>query len=242
MSQPGFPNAAAVVLPMMQDAREISREVQREVRAPVTRAQEQVRDQEAEIAGARAAALAQQTSNQAIDLLRAEINGVKQEIAALMNQLDQNTTDAREAMLTDQIESATDRLENLQDRFDELISGETNTETGPPFVFTGDAIPPQAVDIAMMFFITIAAIAIGVPFARGFGRWAERRGAVDQTPRLDRIEQAIEAVAIEVERVAEGQRYSNKLLGDSRAIGGAGETAGGWGRPREAVPVERREA
>lgn len=242
MNQTGLPSA--LVLTLTQDAREISREVQREVREAVTRAQEQLRSQEAEIAEARAATISQQNPNQAIDLLRAEINGVKQEIAALMGQLDQNATDAREAMLTDQIENATDRLESLQDRFDELISGDTNTETGSPAIFPADVIPPQAVDIATMFFITIAAIAIGVPFARGFARWAERRGqaaAIDPTPRLDRIEQAIEAVAIEVERIAEGQRYSNKLLADSRAIG-AGEAAAVWGRPREAVPVERSEA
>jgi hypothetical protein len=32
--------------------------------------------------------------------------------------------------------------------------------------------------------------------------------------RLERIEQAIDAVAVEVERIAEGQRYVTKLLAD----------------------------
>jgi hypothetical protein len=34
--------------------------------------------------------------------------------------------------------------------------------------------------------------------------------------RLSRMEQAIEAVAIEVERVAEGQRFTTKLLSEKR--------------------------
>ena len=35
--------------------------------------------------------------------------------------------------------------------------------------------------------------------------------------RLDRIEQAVESIAIEVERVSEGQRFSAKLLADRAA-------------------------
>jgi hypothetical protein len=32
--------------------------------------------------------------------------------------------------------------------------------------------------------------------------------------RLDRIEQAVDAIAIEVERISEGQRFTSKLLAD----------------------------
>jgi hypothetical protein len=34
--------------------------------------------------------------------------------------------------------------------------------------------------------------------------------------RLERIEQAVEAVAIEVERISEGQRFTTKLLSEGR--------------------------
>jgi hypothetical protein len=40
-------------------------------------------------------------------------------------------------------------------------------------------------------------------------------GAIDQ--RLERIEQAVEAIAIEMERVSEGQRFTTKLLADRAA-------------------------
>ena len=41
-----------------------------------------------------------------------------------------------------------------------------------------------------------------------------RRTSPDVTARLERIEQAVEAVAIEVERIAEAQRFSAKLMAE----------------------------
>jgi hypothetical protein len=43
------------------------------------------------------------------------------------------------------------------------------------------------------------------------------RQSRDQDERLERIEQAIEAVAIEVERISEGQRFTTRLLADRQA-------------------------
>ena len=40
--------------------------------------------------------------------------------------------------------------------------------------------------------------------------------------RLDRIEQAVDSIAIEVERVSEGQRFTSKLLADKTADSVAG--------------------
>ena len=87
-----------------------------------------------------------------------------------------------------------------------------------------DMIPPQAVDITYAFFFTIAVIAIGVPLVRAFARWLDRRGSVpaavpgDLTQRLDRIETAVEAMATEVERIAEGQRFTSKLMAELRQL------------------------
>jgi hypothetical protein len=105
----------------------------------------------------------------------------------------------------------------------------------PPDFF----IPQAAVDIARGFFTMIAAIALGVPIIRAVSRRWERGTSTitmlppDLTHRLERIEQAVEAVAIEVERMAEAQRFTAKLMVEQRApIGDAsgaralgGETA-----------------
>ena len=77
-------------------------------------------------------------------------------------------------------------------------------------------IPPQAVDISIAFFIMCAVMVIGWPIARAFGKRLEKSGqgaaispAVGE--QLQRIEQAVEAMSIEVERISESQRYLAKL-------------------------------
>ena len=74
--------------------------------------------------------------------------------------------------------------------------------------------------IPIVLFVCIAATAIGVPiaqaFARRIGSRPERAPAMppDVTARLERMEQAIDSIAIEVERISEGQRFTTKLLSE----------------------------
>lgn len=78
-------------------------------------------------------------------------------------------------------------------------------------------IPPNVKALADNMFASVALILIGVPMVRGFWRWVERRGTpVTVQPevmqRLAAIENAVESIAVEVERVSEGQRFTTKLL------------------------------
>jgi hypothetical protein len=64
-------------------------------------------------------------------------------------------------------------------------------------------------------------LAIGVPLARAYSRRMDSESKNPRIPgevndRLARMEQAIEAVAIEVERISEGQRFTTKLLSEGR--------------------------
>ena len=91
-----------------------------------------------------------------------------------------------------------------------------------PFGPDGPRIPVEAVVISIAFFVMIAVIAVGIPIARAFGRRIDRRSAAlpelaDVGQRLDRIEQAIETVAVEVERISEGQRYTARLMSELQA-------------------------
>ena len=88
---------------------------------------------------------------------------------------------------------------------------------GPP----PSLIPPQAVDIAYGFFAMVAAILIGWPLSRAFSRRLERGGQTAAIPpavteQLQRIEQAVDAMAVEVERISEAQRYFTKLHAGKR--------------------------
>jgi hypothetical protein len=89
-------------------------------------------------------------------------------------------------------------------------------------------IPPEAIRAA----IQVGQYFLGGCLVLGLGsplfRWILRRFfepapvvppaqlSADATARLERIEQAVEAVAIEVERIAEAQRFSAKLLAEQQ--------------------------
>jgi hypothetical protein len=77
----------------------------------------------------------------------------------------------------------------------------------------------NAILVPIVLFICGAVTAIGVPLARAYARRMEReplRQSMPQelTNRLDRMEQAIDSIAIEVERISEGQRFTTKLLAE----------------------------
>lgn len=65
----------------------------------------------------------------------------------------------------------------------------------------------------------VVLLVIGVPLVRALARRWEMQASQPKLPpevvvRLERIEQAVEAVAVEVERISEGQRFATKLLAD----------------------------
>ena len=71
-------------------------------------------------------------------------------------------------------------------------------------------------------FATAIICAIGIPLSRAYSRKMDADSRNPRIPtevagRLERIEQALEAVAIEVERISEGQRFTTKLLSEGRS-------------------------
>ena len=73
------------------------------------------------------------------------------------------------------------------------------------------------IPIAGMLMIIV--LSIGVPLVIGLIRRWDReakfpRPHPDSSARLERIEQAIDAMAVEVERIAEGQRFVTRLMSD----------------------------
>jgi hypothetical protein len=70
------------------------------------------------------------------------------------------------------------------------------------------------------FFTTVIVLAIGVPLVRSYIRRKEAEPAPHlaiSDARLQRIEQAVEAMAIEIERISEGQRFVTRLLAEREA-------------------------
>ena len=66
-------------------------------------------------------------------------------------------------------------------------------------------------------------MAIGIPIAKAYARQLDERSrssalAPNASARLERIEQAIDAIAVEIERISEGQRFTTRLLSDRAPV------------------------
>jgi len=87
----------------------------------------------------------------------------------------------------------------------------------PPVPPSNGEVPGSVIQLVTIVLAILAIVIIGFPLSRAFGRRMDRKSTVPNADpevarRLDRIEQAIEAMAVEVERVSEAQRYSARLL------------------------------
>lgn len=72
--------------------------------------------------------------------------------------------------------------------------------------------------------IMIIVLSLGIPLVRAYVRRMELAAKQPGLPsgveeRLERMEQAIDAVAVEVERISEGQRFTTKLLSENSRPG-----------------------
>lgn len=83
-------------------------------------------------------------------------------------------------------------------------------------------IPPQVESISIAFFAMVAFIVVGLPLMRAIARRIDRGTPVaapiprEVRDQLQQISQSVDAIAIEVERISEGQRFTTKMLADKR--------------------------
>jgi len=111
------------------------------------------------------------------------------------------------------------------------IPGAVQPEPPPP-------LPPVPDEfwVVTVIFMFIVILPLTIAYARRI--WRRGAAAVSSLPqeiydRFNRIDQAIDAVAIEVERVGEGQRFLTRLYNDQQRALGVG--------PAERVDVSERE-
>ncbi|HEY5219922.1 MAG TPA: hypothetical protein VIJ16_08930 [Gemmatimonadaceae bacterium] len=89
-------------------------------------------------------------------------------------------------------------------------------------------IPDNMIPILGIVFGSIMIMVIGLPIVRAIIRAIERHVSppapaalpADLGARLDRIEQTMDSIAVEIERVAESQRFLTRLQTEQRALGG----------------------
>jgi hypothetical protein len=101
---------------------------------------------------------------------------------------------------------------------DNVAGGATTAVPPRPPESRNKALPDGLVDMMGIIFGAVTVMSLGAPIVKAWARRFERRTEMQQQAlveqRLAAIEQAIETVAVEVERISEGQRFTTKLLAD----------------------------
>ena len=102
---------------------------------------------------------------------------------------------------------------------------------GDRTIFTTTALPPEAMlfvqrveETAFGLMGLLAVIIIVGPFARMFARRMEKRTQIDAVgantellqQQIFQLQQSVDVMAVEVERISESQRFQSKLLHEKR--------------------------
>ncbi|MEO6331616.1 MAG: hypothetical protein ABIV11_04745 [Gemmatimonadaceae bacterium] len=175
----------------------------------------------------------------AIPMTRAEVAAIRARRSELSTQL--TSASRRRRDLAEQLKSADEaarpgleqRIAVLDERIVQLESDIAQTGqllTGAPagaLASTGQEILGGFGSGEILAFGIVVTIFVFAPLAVGAARMMWKRAAAgpvrhvippETSGRLERIEQAVEAIAVEVERVSEGQRFVTKLMSEAKAV------------------------
>ena len=107
---------------------------------------------------------------------------------------------------------------------DGLKAGQSGT-TVPPVEPVSPDIPPGAIEMTGMFFTMVVILVLGFPIMRAlirrFDKKSEQLKAGPQLhlePQLRQLQDSIDGLTLEVERIAEGQRFMAKVIGDREKV------------------------
>lgn len=96
--------------------------------------------------------------------------------------------------------------------------GQATTAPAAPSEPRRKALPDGLVEMMAIIFSAVTIMSLGTPLVKAWARRFEKRTELKQQAlveqRLAAIEQAIDSVAVEVERISEGQRFTSKLLAE----------------------------
>lgn len=165
----------------------------------------------------------------AVTSLSQELAGLKAEREVVADRIDGSEGEAQ-TKLTQQRDQLDGKITQTELQLESAkaqigarigVSGDMISSTGhvvvpPPYVPRHGADPDMIVGLSFAFLMMI-----GLPLAIGYARRIWRGGAKPkeaQAPaeaqRFERLEQAVDAIAIEIERVAEGQRFVTKIMAE----------------------------
>jgi hypothetical protein len=175
---------------------------------------------------------------------QAEINVIRQQRSEMSEQLT-SAIRRRDQLLGDMRDAPPGALPGLQGQLDVLnariVAIETDIEASGRTLRTGQVpagttiVPPRGFNSPTDSAERGAALALGflVPTIIVYAvmRWRRRRRRntdrqqfnAEHDARMERLEQAVDAIALEVERVGESQRFQARLLAEANIMPAAGQ-------------------
>lgn len=156
-----------------------------------------------------------------LDRAIARRDGLQAEIADLPRGAARDRLDSR----LDETNLSIQKLRSAIDKLESGISdvGDATPVVGAPFSpppLQRNDFNPETMIISIMVILFVA-----FPLALTFARLMWKRATntqsqpalpADTTRRFDRLEQSVDSIAIEIERISENQRYLTKLLAEPR--------------------------
>ena len=170
-----------------------------------------------------------------------QLEGRREEIADQLR--DPMVNGADKAGLEARITEVDARIKSLEQQLSTADLGVAQAAAIPgavvpdrPPVRTG---PPEEVFVLGGMFIVFALFPLSIAYARRI--WRKSAGTIANLPkelaeRFTRLEQAVDAIAVEVERVGEGQRFLTRAMTDQ-----GGRALGAGQQPMEPLAVRDRE-
>jgi hypothetical protein len=121
------------------------------------------------------------------------------------------------------------------------LEGRPVGTTAPQSPFPPGINPNQIVDG-----VTVVCVILAFPIAFAWARRILRGGSKqqqapvpnDHTMRLERIEQAVDTIAIEVERISESQRFVTKILAERPSTVGSADASAGDNSASQKQPLQ----
>ena len=152
-----------------------------------------------------------------------ELESTRRQITSQLQELDVGSTDRKP--LEDRLTDVDARIKAV----DQMLAG-TAAQLAQAAAIPGAVVeqppplpqgPPDEVYVLTGIFLFVAIFPLSIAFARRI--WRRSAAAVtslprDITDRLQRMEQAIEATAVEVERIGEGQRFITRLFTEGESV------------------------
>lgn len=173
--------------------------------------------------------MADQAIAQARQEIQGQLIGARAERTALQRQLDNVQSGPARAELMNQLVIVDAKIEKLEEAVDKLGDARTNVAPRPAPRISTSTTPapsfPVRVDPTEIVATSLGILFIAFPLTLAIVRFIWKRStsvppaaiSAEQARRFDRLEQSVDAIAIEIERISENQRYLTRVLGEPKS-------------------------